>query len=107
MSDRCGPATSSRALDGIGALATALGDKPPGFGLSFDLERLEWFDLRNMLVVARAVAQAALNRTESRGAHQREDFPGALPQWQRHQSVDWRNDDLHVAAPQAARALAS
>ena len=39
------------------------------------MQRLDWFDLRNMLLVARTVTQAALARTESRGAHQREDFP--------------------------------
>jgi succinate dehydrogenase/fumarate reductase flavoprotein subunit len=48
---------------------------------------LDWFDLRNMLTVARAVAQAALLRTESRGAHQREDFPEIAPQWQANQTI--------------------
>ena len=47
----------------------------------FDMERLDWFDLRNMLLVAHTVAKAALARAESRGAHQREDFPGLLPEW--------------------------
>ncbi len=76
MSGRSAPRRScSRALRGIAALATELGERPPGRAAAFDLERLEWFDLRNMLTVARAVAQSALNRTESRGAHQREDFP--------------------------------
>jgi succinate dehydrogenase / fumarate reductase, flavoprotein subunit len=32
-------------------------------------------DLRNMLVVSEAMARAGLLRTESRGAHAREDFP--------------------------------
>ena len=51
------------------------------------MQRLDWFDLRNMLTVARAVTQAALARTESRGAHQREDFPEMLPQWRVNQVI--------------------
>ncbi|HEV7209997.1 MAG TPA: fumarate reductase/succinate dehydrogenase flavoprotein subunit [Mycobacteriales bacterium] len=38
-------------------------------------------DLRNMLMVSRAVATAALERQESRGGHTRDDFPGPDPQW--------------------------
>ena len=33
------------------------------------------FDMRNMLIVSEAMARAALLRTESRGAHAREDYP--------------------------------
>ncbi|HET7279650.1 MAG TPA: fumarate reductase/succinate dehydrogenase flavoprotein subunit, partial [Dermatophilaceae bacterium] len=38
-------------------------------------------DLRNMLAVCRCVALAALERTESRGGHTREDYAGMDPQW--------------------------
>lgn len=48
---------------------------------------LKWSEARNLLVVARLVALAALDREESRGAHYREDFPDPLPEWQRHQSL--------------------
>jgi len=91
-----------QALTEISALDAALGDGPPGTVDRFDLQRLEWFDLRNMLVVARAVAEAALSRTESRGAHQREDFPETLPQWQRHQSTHWRDGALQASGAAAA-----
>jgi succinate dehydrogenase / fumarate reductase flavoprotein subunit len=40
-------------------------------------------DLRNMLDVAECVARAALERTESRGGHTREDHPGMDPEWRR------------------------
>ena len=38
-------------------------------------------DLRNMLAVCRCVAMAALERTESRGGHTREDHPSMDPEW--------------------------
>jgi succinate dehydrogenase / fumarate reductase, flavoprotein subunit len=38
-------------------------------------------DLRNMVLVAEAVALAALERQESRGGHTREDFPMTDPYW--------------------------
>jgi succinate dehydrogenase / fumarate reductase flavoprotein subunit len=40
-------------------------------------------DLRNMLLVAECVAMAALERTESRGGHTREDHPGMDPEWRK------------------------
>jgi succinate dehydrogenase/fumarate reductase flavoprotein subunit len=75
-----------RALAAITALDADIGERPPA-GAAFDLRQLEWFDLRNMLTVARSIATAALHRTESRGAHQREDHPGMLPQWRVNQRV--------------------
>jgi L-aspartate oxidase len=39
-------------------------------------------EIRSLLTVARAVALAALERRESRGAHHRLDFPEAAPEWQ-------------------------
>ncbi|MET8469688.1 fumarate reductase/succinate dehydrogenase flavoprotein subunit [Streptomyces sp. NPDC006422] len=40
-------------------------------------------DLRNMLLVSECVARAALERTESRGGHTREDCPGMDREWRR------------------------
>ncbi|WP_406506976.1 fumarate reductase/succinate dehydrogenase flavoprotein subunit [Streptomyces sp. NBC_00212] len=47
----------------------------PGWHLSLDL--------RNMLLVSECVARAALERTESRGGHTREDWPGMDRAWRR------------------------
>ena len=89
MADDVGPfrteAKLARALKTIRDMTEALGARPPGNATAFDLTRLEWFDLRNMLTVAQTVAAAALARAESRGAHQREDFPGMLPDWRLNQ----------------------
>ncbi|RLU99432.1 fumarate reductase/succinate dehydrogenase flavoprotein subunit [Streptomyces griseocarneus] len=40
-------------------------------------------DLRNMLLVSECVARAALERTESRGGHTRDDHPGMDRRWRR------------------------
>lgn len=40
-------------------------------------------DLRNMLLVSECVARAALNRTESRGGHTRDDHPEMDREWRR------------------------
>ncbi|OBI07554.1 succinate dehydrogenase [Mycolicibacter nonchromogenicus] len=40
-------------------------------------------DLRNMLLVSECVAKAALQRTESRGGHTRDDHPGMDPNWRK------------------------
>jgi succinate dehydrogenase/fumarate reductase flavoprotein subunit len=48
---------------------------------------VEWFELRSGLHAAEAVAIAALNRRESRGAHQRDDFPQVRAEYQRNQRI--------------------
>jgi succinate dehydrogenase / fumarate reductase flavoprotein subunit len=59
------------------AQVCAPGGRPynPGWHLALDL--------RNMLLVAECVAQAALERQESRGGHTREDYPGMSPEWRK------------------------
>ncbi len=42
-----------------------------------------WLETRNMLLVARLMAMAALQRQESRGAHFRQDFPVTRETWAR------------------------
>ena len=112
MTDKVGPFRTGEKLaaacDEIAALTAELGEVPAGRAVHFDLERLDWFDLRNMRAVAQAVAAAALQRTESRGAHQREDFSAMLPHWRLHQRITWRDGALQISgAPAAAAALAS
>jgi succinate dehydrogenase / fumarate reductase flavoprotein subunit len=40
-------------------------------------------DLRNIVLIAECVAQAALERQESRGGHTRDDYPGMSPEWRK------------------------
>jgi succinate dehydrogenase / fumarate reductase, flavoprotein subunit len=81
-------------LETIARLTDELGDSPPGDGNRFDMRRIDWFDLRNMLLVSRVVAEAALARTETRGAHQREDYSGLSPHWDINQTVALRNGGI-------------
>ena len=83
-----------RALEQFDRLSQELGELPPGDCKGFDMRRIDWFDLRNMLLVARAVAQAALARTETRGAQQREDYPQQSPDWELNQFVRLRDARL-------------
>ena len=41
-------------------------------------------ELANMLLAGRLMAEAALMREESRGAHYRTDFPQPREEWRRH-----------------------
>jgi succinate dehydrogenase/fumarate reductase flavoprotein subunit len=98
MAERVGPfrteASLNAALVKIAELAGELGVKPPASLQRFDTRRLDWFDARNMLLVAEAVARTALERRESRGAHQREDYPGVDAEWAAHQTVRLEGDRL-------------
>jgi succinate dehydrogenase / fumarate reductase flavoprotein subunit len=40
-------------------------------------------DMRNIMLMARCVAEAALERQESRGGHTRDDYPGMRPDWRK------------------------
>ena len=46
---------------------------------AFNLTWHDWLNLKSLAQVSRAIAEAALARTDSRGAHYREDFPEAGP----------------------------
>jgi succinate dehydrogenase / fumarate reductase flavoprotein subunit len=95
------------ALDIIGRLTEELGTTPPGDGKRFDMRRIEWFDLRNMLLVARVVAEAALARTETRGAQQREDFPQLSPDWAFNQIVKLAGARIELSGGPRAVAMAA
>jgi succinate dehydrogenase/fumarate reductase flavoprotein subunit len=75
------------ALERIASMQSGLAAMKPPPGKPYDTELVDWLDLKTMLEVARCVAASALSRTESRGAHQREDFPGMDPAWDRNQVI--------------------
>jgi succinate dehydrogenase/fumarate reductase flavoprotein subunit len=61
---------------------------------AFNLDLQDAFELRAMLSAAEAVVHSALARTESRGAHQREDFPDDDPAFRKNQNLELRDSGL-------------
>ncbi len=70
-------------------------------------------DLRNMVDISESVARAALLRTESRGAHTREDYPNSEDHWgernlivsQREGTIDVREETLPKPPEELAQLL--
>ena len=83
------------ALDRIRAMqADELPRVPTSRDTAFAIELTEWHELRAALLVAEAVTVAALAREESRGAHQRDDFPETSEKFQSNQEVFERTGTL-------------
>jgi fumarate reductase flavoprotein subunit len=84
------------ALDELAALLdrTGLHDHDTAFNLTWH----DWLNLDSLILVSRAITQAALARENSRGAHFREDFPdaGAL-ETSRRTEVRWAGGRMAVA----------
>ena len=65
-----------RALGNLTALEADLdGIGVDGGNLTYNLTWHDWINLKNMILVSRAITTAALARDDSRGAHYRTDFP--------------------------------
>jgi succinate dehydrogenase/fumarate reductase flavoprotein subunit len=83
MWDHAGPFRSADGLtagrEALSTLAAEHADAPVGDAGPFNLELVEWVEMRHMLRVAEAIVHAAELRTESRGAHQRLDHPDTDP----------------------------
>jgi fumarate reductase flavoprotein subunit len=73
--DRAGLAAALAELDALSVEldATCIADANRAFNLTWH----DWLNLKNLAAVSRVIAQAALAREDSRGAHFRADFPEA------------------------------
>jgi len=60
----------------------------------YNLDLQDWFELRAMLATAETLVGSALARNESRGAHQREDFPDANESLLKNQVIELRNGEI-------------
>jgi succinate dehydrogenase / fumarate reductase flavoprotein subunit len=112
MADDVGPfrtdAKLRSAIAAIEQLKDDIGDTPISSEAAFDPVLVDWLDLRNMLQVAQSVAVPALARTESRGAHQRDDHLGLEDSWCVNQVVNLSDGaiSLHKVAPTTGKAAA-
>ena len=60
----------------------------------YNLDLQDWFELRAMLTTAETVVGSALVRNESRGAHQREDFPDSNESLLKNQVMELRKGEI-------------
>jgi succinate dehydrogenase/fumarate reductase flavoprotein subunit len=63
----------------------------------FNLEWIETFEARNMLDVTEMAMRSALLRTESRGQHERADYPGENPLWLKHIIIGKTDNCMRLA----------
>jgi succinate dehydrogenase/fumarate reductase flavoprotein subunit len=87
-----------RAIEKIDALRAQLfaGESKPREPVPFDTALVDQVDLGTMSSVARCVATAALARRESRGAHQREDYPGMDEHMRRNQVLSQAREAVQL-----------
>jgi succinate dehydrogenase / fumarate reductase flavoprotein subunit len=101
MADYVGPFRTKDklrvAVDCLAEMGRDLGERPLASASGgFDPVLIDWLDLRTMLLVAQAVALPAIARTESRGAHQREDYLGLDEAWRLNQVVAMTGGNLGI-----------
>jgi succinate dehydrogenase/fumarate reductase flavoprotein subunit len=106
MQQKVGPLRTREGLDAALARLVAMRrDELPRAAVSremrYNTDLLEWFELRGSLLAAEAVTRAALAREESRGAHQREDFPETSSGFGRSRRVALRDDAVELVAEAA------
>ncbi len=67
-------------------------------GNRYNTDLMDALELRNMLLLAEAIVVSALNRTESRGAHSREDYPERDDEhWLKHTLVQRTDSGVSIS----------
>jgi succinate dehydrogenase/fumarate reductase flavoprotein subunit len=99
MWEKAGPfRTGEKLAAALARIEQMQGDDLVSVGVTdealYNLDVQDWFELRAMLTAAEAVVRSALTRNESRGAHQREDFPDAEESLCKNQVTEISNGGL-------------
>ena len=98
MWDHAGPFRSGDTLHEALAALRSFRDRLEDLAISpgdiFNMDLQDWYELKAMLCSAEAVVLAALNRAESRGAHQRLDTPQTLAAFERNQLLSLTDGTL-------------
>jgi succinate dehydrogenase/fumarate reductase flavoprotein subunit len=99
MWEKAGPfRTGEKLCDALRRIREMREQELPHLSLAsdneFNLDLHDWFELRAMLTTAEAVVGSALARMESRGAHQREDYPDSNQKYLKHQVVKLKDGAL-------------
>jgi fumarate reductase flavoprotein subunit len=67
--------------------------------LAFNLTWHDWLNLKNLLLVSKAIRASAVAREDSRGAHYRSDFPEVRDlDHSRYTCVNWRDGRFDTTA---------
>jgi succinate dehydrogenase/fumarate reductase flavoprotein subunit len=100
MWEKAGPFRTGVKLTAALARIEQMQRQSPGLRVGaagpFNLDLQDWFELRAMLTTAKAIVQSALARPESRGAHQREDFPAPDDSLLKNQVLEMTNGELLI-----------
>jgi fumarate reductase flavoprotein subunit len=69
-----------------------------GDDLAYNLTWHDWLNLKNLILVSKAIRFAAMAREDSRGAHYREDFPDVRDlQNSKYTCVTWRDGGFDIS----------
>ena len=99
MWEKAGPfRTGEKLSDALRRIREMREQELPDFEVAtegaFNMDLQDWFELRAMLTTAEVVVTSALARAESRGAHQREDYPNLDPLYLKNQVLKLKNGAL-------------
>jgi succinate dehydrogenase/fumarate reductase flavoprotein subunit len=87
----------TRTLARIQEYQAMLSDLPLAGERVFLQSLADWYDLRALLDSAECLTRAALERKESRGAHQREDYPATASEFRGHYRISRRGAGVALA----------